>query len=344
MSPPAQTPETTRGPWGHATRHTPNLWRLRLLNTRGTLLVNTYIYKTPNMLAVIDPGWPWSIELLRDALRDLQIAPDLGAPDLWIYTHTHIDHMGAAAILEHLSAAPHVTWAPIAPELNAWHAFQDRINNWSWWIEQAFCEPQRAELLAASRRPSRPTMTSVYGDGPITRARLVELGDTIELDDLTLTVLDARGHDPYHIALWSPERQWLFAGDAVIATPSPILPPMHDDLDLYVQTLDRLSLLPTALLLPGHGSVTEGHEACAAAVARSQGHVASYEAQILTALTATPADLHSLAIALTPDNKPLEGPQRWWVHQGIIDAHLTRLATQGKLQRHDSPTGRRWSR
>jgi glyoxylase-like metal-dependent hydrolase (beta-lactamase superfamily II) len=325
-----------RAPWGHASQVAPDLWRLRLTNTRGTLLVNTYVYKTPHMLAIIDPGWPWSVEHLRDALRDLNLANDLSAPDMWLYTHTHIDHMGAAAILEHMSAAPHVTWAPIAPELPAWHAFQDRMNDWSWWVEQAFCEPERSELLTRARRPGRPTMTSVYGDGPVTRAQLVELGDTITLDDLTLTVLDARGHDPYHIALYSPERQWLFAGDALIATPSPILPAMHDDLDLYVQTLDRLDQIPTALLLPGHGSPTTGLAECAAAVSRSRSHVLDYRARILAALAplTAPIDLYSLALLLTPDNKPLEGLQRWWVHLGLIDAHLAWLA-QNKQVLHD---------
>jgi glyoxylase-like metal-dependent hydrolase (beta-lactamase superfamily II) len=336
-----------RAPWGHASSHAPGLWRLRLQNTRGSLLVNTYVYKTPHVLAIIDPGWPWTIDLLQQALRDLDLARDLSAPDMWLYTHTHIDHMGAAAILEHISAAPHVTWAPIAHELPHWHAFQDRINNWSWWVEQAFCDPERAELLARARRPDRPTMTSTYGDMPVTRARLIELGDTISLDDLSLTAYDARGHDPYHIALFSKERGWLFAGDALIATPSPILPPMHDDLGLYLDTLDRLGALPATLLLPGHGSPSQGAEAFQQAIARSRAHVSDYRDRILAALPPhdhDPIDLYALSLALTPNNQPLDSSQRWWVHMGTIDAHLAYLHAHRLIQRHDTPSGRRWSR
>src|SRR5690554_1953174 len=69
----SDTPTDTflRKPWGSSVRIEDDLWRLRLKNPVGSLLVNTFVHRHRDTLAVIDPGWPWDLQLLEDALHDL---------------------------------------------------------------------------------------------------------------------------------------------------------------------------------------------------------------------------------------------------------------------------------
>lgn len=326
-----------RGALGIAAQLTDSLWRLRLKNPLGHLLVNSYIYKTAHITAVIDPGWPWTLPLLESALRELQLAPSLRAVDRWLYTHSHIDHMGMASLLEQHSDAPQLAWSAMQPHFADWHGFQDRLNDWSGWVAQAFASPEREALLEAMARQSTSggsrTMRGAFGEGALTRVTPFELGDVLELDDLKLQVLDARGHDPYHVAFFASERGWLFSGDAVLAVPTPITPSMGDDVGLYLETLDRLEPLPASLLMPGHGSQVIGREEVTRAVQRSRQMMLRYEAQALTALQGAsgPVDLHTLGKLTSPDGEVMQPKTRWWVHLATLDAHLERLVARGEV-------------
>jgi glyoxylase-like metal-dependent hydrolase (beta-lactamase superfamily II) len=343
MSASPDTPQRVaiREDWGTAVEVEPGLFRLRLVNPRGTLLINTYIYKSPGHLAVIDPGWPWTLDGLQTALADLGLGT-LAEVDQWLYTHTHIDHMGLAAILADHSDAPHYAWSAVEAHLPRWHAFQDQMNDWFDWGKSAFAEPWRSQLIAQRERQRAgqrkySSMAHQYGERGVENAVLFELGETLQIGDLKLNVYDARGHDPYHVAFHEPELKWLFVGDVVIATPTPISRSMDDDLAQYRESLDRLQALDTALLLPGHG--VQKSDRIDAAFARSRGFVDSYTERVLAVLAKhdAPVDLHTIALDLTPDGKPLAPEPRWWVHVALVDSHLNLLVNQASVQRHDGP-------
>ncbi|MBA2662239.1 MAG: MBL fold metallo-hydrolase [Bradymonadaceae bacterium] len=334
--------QTTRETWGSAVQLTADLWRIRLSNTRGALLVNTYVYSTDGYVAVIDPGWPWTLDRLEEALRDLKLATSLAQVDKWLYTHSHIDHMGAAVLLHKRSKAPHVVWPWVAHELDSWHSFQDRINDWRPWAESAFAEPMRSELAALDEKRRRDwpmaTMISAFGEGQIENLEWTDVGQTIAIGDLRLEVLDARGHDPYHIAFWEPERRWLFSGDVVLATPTPIGRAMLDDITLYEQSLARLGALDTALLLPGHGM--HHSEDIPRAFSRAQDHLDHYRQGALRALYESglePLDLYTLSVSMTAERQPLVPEARWWVHLALVDSHLQKLVAEGLVERVEGP-------
>ena len=67
-------PASWRLDWGSAVRVDDGLWRIRLKNPRGTLQVNTYVHRGDGELAVIDPGWPWTIDALAEALSSMELA------------------------------------------------------------------------------------------------------------------------------------------------------------------------------------------------------------------------------------------------------------------------------
>ncbi len=324
---PTKKQHSERHRWGTAALIAENLWRIRLCNPRSPLLINTYVYAHNGYVAVFDPGWPWTVDALQDALNSLNIARDLDQVNLWLYTHTHIDHMGAAVLLQQRSSAPHVVWPWIEHELDRWHTFQDSTNDWDPWRLEAFPEPIRGEILAQlqSKTSVQPkqTMMSIFGEGHLENIQRVEIGQIIEVGDLRLQILDARGHDPFHIAFWEPQRRWLFSGDVVLATPSPISRVMHDNLVLYEQSLNRLQSLDAALLLPGHGM--HHTEDINRSFSRSFGYVNYYRQETLRILTESrhkPLDLYTIGLLMTPDNQPFSPDVRWWVHLALIDSHL----------------------
>lgn len=336
-----------RADWGTSVRLADSLWRIRLKNPKSSLMVNSYVLAAAGEIVVIDPGWPWTLDALEKALVELEIIQRLEDVTTWLYTHTHIDHMGGAALLAFRSAARHLTWSGIAPELLSWHSFQTRMNDWTWWLEQAFAEPARSTLaveVGERRARRRRTMLSSFGEMSVRNAELFEHGDILELAGSSFEVIDARGHDMNHVAFYERSRGWLIAGDAVIAVPTPICPAMHDDLGCYEGTLTRLEGLGARLLLPGHGTQAVGAQKVREAIGRSRGFVKQYREGVRAALDERePRGLWELALALTPDHKPLAPQARWWVHLSLVESHLGWLIERGEARVEDLGEGPRYA-
>lgn len=335
-----------RQDWGTAIKLAPSLWRLRLNNPRGHLLVNTYVYSEDDILAIVDPGWPWSLDALSACLQTLGLATDFSQVTHWLYTHAHVDHMGSAALLSAQSDAPHHAYEGLTPQLHRWHDYQDELADWSWWIQAAFCEPARSELLALARadRPSGRAhlgMSQEYGRPVVGRFIPLRFGQRLQIGSLELEVIDARGHDPHHIAFFERSLGWLFSGDVILPIPTPLSPPMHDDLALYEASLTRLSELPATLLLPGHG-VQIAQARIAEAIERSWGFLRQHRRACVKALLDAdggPLDLYNLAISVGGEGRALEPASRWWVHLALTQTHLDALIKDGEVVKTQSGDG-----
>lgn len=330
-----------RESWGTAVEVDEGLFRIRLNNPVGLLLVNTYVYKSRTDLLVFDPGWPWTLEALEQALRDLGLGRSFADVTAWLYTHTHIDHMGAAALLADFSTAPHYTCATVEPYLNEWHSFQDRMNDWTPWAATAFDDPEPVRSWREHNEKRREARTEFliesHGERAVQQPVLLEFGERFRIADLELDFIDARGHDPYHGAFFDRSRGWLFSGDVVIATVTPISRAMEDDLDAYLDSLARLGALDASLLLPGHGVQRSGD--LGSMFARSLAYQHEVRDLIAAVLDEAPEPLGLLEIGLrtVPDRQPLSPRGRWAVHLALIDSHLDRLARTGDARVHPGP-------
>lgn len=317
------------------------LFRIRLNNPVGSLLVNTYAYRTTTDLVVVDPGWPWTLDALEHALRDLGLGRSLADVTAWLYTHTHIDHMGGAALLADYSDAPHYTYRGAEPYLAEWHAFQDRMNDWTAWANDAFDDPvTKARLRAKTRQrvdEGIEFLLEPHGERPVHNAVLLDFGETLRLADLELTFHDARGHDPLHGAFYESSRKWLFGGDVIIATVTPISRAMDDALTQYLASLERLAGLDVDLLLPGHGVQRSGD--LDSLFERSRAYQDEIREAVLRVLADATEPLGLLAIGLrsTPDERPLRPESRWAVYLALIDSHLHQLIGEGKVEKLAGP-------
>jgi glyoxylase-like metal-dependent hydrolase (beta-lactamase superfamily II) len=79
-------------------------------------------------------------------------------------------------------------------------------------------------------------------------------------------VLHVPGHSPGHIALWKPDEGILLLGDAVLGFGIPgcdgnlSMPPTHQFISDYLNTLDRLKTLSADTVLTGHWPPLNGTE------------------------------------------------------------------------------------
>lgn len=337
-----------RGPahredWGTAVEVEDGLFRIRLNNPVAPLMVNSYAYRGAGELLVIDPGWPWTLDAMEQSLRDLGLARSFIDVDAWLYTHTHIDHMGAAALLADITDAPHYASVLMEPFAERWHSFQDRFNDWVPWTRQAFDTTDFADRIDRSTRRRRAAgvefLLEAHGERGLRNVVGLDFGEEFSVADLCLRFVDGRGHGPYHGAFYEPDRRWLFSGDVVIATPTPISRAMEDDLSLYLASLDRLETLDAKLLLPGHGVQRSGD--LSTAFSRSRGYQDHYRQKVLEVLTAAdePLGLMEIGLRATPDGTPFESQDRWLVHLALLDSHLHLLRTEELVEADDRP---RW--
>lgn len=336
--------KTHKASWGTSLQICDDLWRLRLRNPdqggRDRIIVNTYVYAGADTLAVIDPGWPSTVDGLGAALVELGLARDFGDVDYWLYTHAHIDHMGAAALLEKQSQAPHIAAKSLSPFRAQWHQFQDEVHDWRPWIQEAFASPHRERLLNARRNHG---LLETFGPGALSRTEFIDFGEHVQIGDLNLKFIDARGHDPHHGAFFERDRGWLFSGDVILAVPTPICRAMGDDLGAYRGSIERLAALPSTLLLPGHGlhrrrTLEQPFEKL---FGRSRQYVNDFRDLTKHTLSQArgPIDLYELAIRATPGQEVLAPEARWWVHMALIDSHLAALVKSGEVSQSTRSEG-----
>lgn len=137
-----------------------------------------------------------------------------------LLTHSHPDHIGAAAAVVALSGC----------RVAAHEAERT-------WIE----DPARQ----AQERPV-PGFASLV-QGAVTVERLLSDGEELEIDGApALTVLHTPGHSAGSLSLWAQTEGWLVSGDTV---PVPGELPIFDDYRASVASLQRLQACRADLLL-----------------------------------------------------------------------------------------------
>jgi hydroxyacylglutathione hydrolase len=143
-----------------------------------------------------------------------------------VFTHAHIDHVGAAAGLLRHSPAP-----------VAMHAAD---------------EPLYSRLDMQAQWSGAPVPERVRID------RYLEEGDAVTVDDIRLEVLFTPGHSPGSVSLYLPGEQKVLAGDALFqGSIGRTDLPGGDHAQLLASIRAKLFTLPDeTAVYPGHGPTT----------------------------------------------------------------------------------------
>ena len=239
-------------------RLTPTIERL------GDDVVNFYLVHHPDGLTLIDAGLPGHLPQVQALLPDVRAV---------LLTHGHPDHTGLAAAAHRAGADVwiHEADAPIladGPRSALRHA-----------------KPERSAVPYLLRRPAalatvlHMARRGAFGADPVPAVRTFA-GDQ-RLDDVPgrPRVVTLPGHTPGTVAYHFPDLGALFTGDALVTLdgltghvgPGLVCRGFTHDGAAALASLDRLTDLPAALILPGHGEPLDASPQHAADQARRAG-------------------------------------------------------------------------
>lgn len=191
--------------------------------------------------ALIDTGPTASVSFVLDGIRKVGVRPE--DIDYLVVTHIHLDHAGGAGVL--------LNEMPQAQIVVHYKGARHLVN------------PER--LVNSVREAQGEEVTARYGEVlPINmhRVQAIHDGDTIKLGERqVIEFIDAPGHAPHELCIYETRNGGLFVGDAVgvyIAYKEillPFHPPPNFDLELSLNTLERLAKLASTVLYYAHFGV-----------------------------------------------------------------------------------------
>ncbi|MCL6684515.1 MBL fold metallo-hydrolase [Sphingomonas alba] len=198
-------------------------------------------------------------------------------------THTHRDHSPAARPLAQATEAPIIGCAPLALESVG------------------------------------PRLDAAF-DGDYVPDRILEDGESIEIDGRLLTAVATPGHTSNHLCLAYGDA--LFTGDHVMGWSTTVVFPPDGEMAAYMASLDKLRHRQDRIYYPAHGQpVTKPRQY----VRGLMGHRLHREKQILKLLRAGPRDIPGIVDGAYPGLDP----RLTAAAGGSVLAHLLDLQRRG---------------
>ena len=168
-----------------------------------------------------------------------EVSPALGKPVLAIASHAHVDHVGSFHLYER--RAGH--------RLEA-HTFADMDDPGT--LASRFVGIDKPMTVL----PSPGWSVNHYALTPAPLTEHLGEGDVVDLGDRRFTVLQLPGHSPGSIALLDEGNGDFFSADAIydegLVDDIP-----GADVDVYLQTMERLARLDVRRVLAGHGEIMD---------------------------------------------------------------------------------------
>lgn len=192
---------------------------------------NAYLVDGGDELALVDTGAGYRVDLLLRSIADT--GHDVARIRRVLLTHKHADHAGGAAAIVRVSGAEVVGTAVTEEALGDPEGFNRRLER-------------------ARRSGSYPADYVLEG---VAVDRIVTGGDTVEVGDLTLRVIDTPGHCAGHCSfeLAVDGVVALFSGDAVLPFGQVVLQPIPDcSIVESIASLEALAEVDADMLLAGH--------------------------------------------------------------------------------------------
>jgi hydroxyacylglutathione hydrolase len=184
---------------------------------------NSYVI-TGGKIVLIDPGHTRHLKSVFHQMEEDGLSPE--KIDLVIVTHSHPDHMEG--------------------------------------VEAFFNKPVRITMGQEEERyllESGKILFDMMGM-PLSNIRIdfyLKEGE-LRLGGQTFHVYQSPGHSPGSLTIYWQDRKVLFTGDVVFLGGIGRTDFLEGNSKLLMESIERLSLLDTELLLPGHGEVVMGKE------------------------------------------------------------------------------------
>jgi glyoxylase-like metal-dependent hydrolase (beta-lactamase superfamily II) len=208
-------------------------------------------------------------------------------------THTHRDHSPASRALAKTTGAPIIGCAPLALETVGPRA------------DAAF-------------------------DGDYAADRVLEDGESIEVEGRTVTAVATPGHTSNHLCFAYGDV--LFTGDHVMGWSTTVVVPPDGEMAAYMSSLDKLRQREDRIYYPAHGPAVDKPQRYVRSLI---GHRMQREKQILRLVGERPRDIPDIV-----DNAyPKLDPRLTNAAGGSVFAHLLDLEARGMVERYED----RWT-
>ncbi len=266
------------------------------------------LYVKDNVSVIIDPASG------EDAMR--RIASAEGA-DIVLNTHYHEDHRVFNYCFSGATLAVH--------ELDA-HGYgpiDDFMSGFSVVSSSALMEYWRKFLLDVCRyRPY--TVDRTFTDG-----FEIDLGHTV------LQVMHTPGHSAGHCCFFFPRERVLYLGDIDLTTFGPWYAGVTSDIGQFLSSIERVRNLSPQVVVTSHGDgvVTENIDERL----KSYADIIHRRDRVILEFLSRPRtldDILSREIIYRQNQKAPDAPFHW-DDRWMIEMHLRRLVSMGKLKRVD---------
>ncbi len=148
-------------------------------------------------------------------------------------------------------------------------------------------------------------------------------GDTLDLEGISLNVLETPGHAPGHIALYCPDRDVVIAGDLLSGFSSILINPEDGDMSEYLTSLRKVRDMRAKHVFPSHGPPLPPQ-----APDQALDHRLHRESMVRSALSRSPKPLVEIAFDVYEDEDNIPAT----VSRMQTHAHLLRLQARGIAQ------------
>ena len=192
--------------------------------------------------ALVDSGPPSSANIVLDGIRKVGVRPE--DINYIIVTHVHVDHAGGAGVL--LKDMPQAQ--VVVHHKGARHLLK------------------LAELMESTIKTVGTEIIAQWGEVvPVEpeQVQVVDDNDTIQLsEEQVLNFIDAPGHAPHELCIYERRNGGLFTGEALgLYFDDEVLLPCHPppsfDLEVCINTIQRLMTLNASRLYFAHFGVTD---------------------------------------------------------------------------------------
>ena len=308
----------------------PDLFRVEVpLPNNPLKSINSYVIRGSDRHIVIDTGMMRKEceHALAAGFQELEL--DLARTDFFI-THFHADHLGLVPRFARDTSTVYFN----ALEANLVASFRDARAFWERMAAFARVEgiPEAAIQQALREHPG-----AKYGAPTYPEFNLVGEGDALCVGDYRFECVATPGHTPGHLCLYDRERKVLVSGDHVLGDITPNISAWFGNvnaLDDYLASLEKVSALDVALVLPGHRGTFKDLQGRVAQLGRhhqvrTQEVLAIVEAGGKTAYEAA-SEMTWDIDAATWEAFPV---MQQWFATGEADAHLRYLENRSALRR-----------
>jgi len=320
----------------------PGIYRIEVpLPDNPLQSVNSYLLKGEEKDLLVDTGM--NKEECRAAL--LFALQELGANmekiDIFI-THIHHDHFGLAMSLNLNGAKIYMNALESAfleelplLEKDVMHA---RLNGFPEEELPKALEKKVEFLKNIPLRELQKALQGCTGYAPCGKERFCFLseGDTLHVGEYSFQCLTTPGHSSGHLCLYDAGHRILFSGDHLLEdiTPAVFLWPgeKRNPLQEYLISLDKVSKLEVAAVLPGHRSVFRD---CQGRISQIKAHHGRRKEEMASLLDFKGKNAYQIAsqaswnIPLPWDQFP---PELKWMALGETLAHLKCLEEEGQIK------------